>query len=165
MKITIDLGKLAPVLLVAPLALLVTVPHAQKGATKIGIVDSTAVTGAVPGGQAVTDLRKKADADIAAQTKKIQTLQQKASPTAADRQALDTAVKTLQAAQQNYAKQLNTQFKPVADKVNAAVAAAAKAGGFSIVFDAGVAQRSGLIIYANSNATNITQSVLKQVKK
>lgn len=155
---------LKPLLLLAPAALLLTVPQAQKGASKVAVVNVDQVLQKVAGGQAVADLRKKADADLQAQGKKIQALQQKANPTAADRQALDTAIKTFNAAQQNYAKQIATKFQPVATKVNTAVAAAAKAGGFAVVFDAGVAQRTGLIIYADANATNLTSAVIKQLK-
>lgn len=155
---------LKPLLLLAPAALLLTVPQAQKGASKVGVVNVDQVLLKVSGGQAVADLRKKADADLQAQGKKIQALQQKTSPTAADRQTLETAVKTYNAAQQNYAKQIAAKFQPVASKVNTAVAAAAKAGGFAVVFDAGVAQRTGLIIYADANATNLTDAVIKKLK-
>lgn len=158
---------LKPLVLLAPLALLATAPHAQRGGSKVGVVNVESVLQKVPGGKAVADLRKKADTDLGNQTKQIQALQQKVasgSASASDRQALDTAVRTFNAAQQNYSKQIAAQFQPVAGRVNTAVAAAAKAGGFAIVFDAGVAARSGLIIYADNNATNLTSAVLKQIK-
>lgn len=155
-------------LLISPLALIATVPHAQKGATRIGIVNVQTMLGSTPGGSAVAALRKKADADLGAQAKKIQDLQQKAAgrqASAQERQAYDTLVKTYNTANANYQKRIAAQFAPVAGKVNAAVAAAAKTNGYGIVIDYGVSQRSGLVIYADAKNVDLTQAAIKALKK
>ena len=153
----------------APLALLlVSAPHAQKSGMKVGIVNVQKVLAAAPGGASFASIRKQADADLGAQAKKIQALQQKIASggaTAADRQTLDTSVRTYNAAQEKYNKQLSTNFTPVKKTVDAALASAAKAQGFALVLDYAVAQQSCLVIYADSKATDLTAAVIKQLKK
>jgi len=164
MKITINISKLA---LLTPFALLLTAPQAATGGTKLGIVNVQRVLAATPGGASVAQLRKQADTDLGAQAKKIQQLQAKISNggTATDRQNLELAMKSYQAAQQRYQKQLADKFKPVAGVVNSAVERAAKANGYSLVLDYAVAQQSGLVIYADNKSTDLTDAVIKQLKK
>lgn len=172
MKLTVTLDArsllFGAALAALPFAAFTVVPHAQTKAAKVGIVNVQRVLAATPGGANVAALRKKADTDLGAQAKKIQALQAKISTnaaTAADRQALDVALKTYQTAQQNYGKQVSTAFQPVAGVVNSAVAKTAAAQGFTIVMDYAVAQQSGLVIYADSKATDLTDAVIKSVKK
>lgn len=155
-------------LLISPLALLTTLPHAQKAGTRIGIVNVQTMLDKTPGGSGVAALRKKADADLGAQAKKIQDLQQKAAGrqvSAQERQTYDTLVKTYNTANANYQKQIAAQFAPVAGKVNAAVASAAKTNGYSIVLDYGVSQRSGLVIYADAKNVDLTQAAIRALRK
>ena len=49
--------------------------------------------------------------------------------------------------------------------MNAAVAAAAKAQGYSVILDKRKAAGSGLVIYANSQTADITAAVQKALKK
>ena len=151
----------------ATAVLLVTNPKAQKTGTKIAIVDVQKVLSAAPGGSGLAALRKQVDADLSKQATTIRTLQQKVaagSATAADRQALNTAMQTYSAASERYQKQLATKFEPVAKTVNNAVAKAAKAQGYSLVLDYSIAQQSGLVIYADLKSTDLTQTVIKQLK-
>ena len=95
------------------------------------------------------------------------TLQAKATSRAAtnaDRTAYSTAVKKYQTDSQSYDKQLKAAFVPLASKVNAAVASAAKANGYSVILDQRVAAGTKLVIYANANATDLTAAVTAKVK-
>lgn len=158
---------LPKLLLLTPLALLLTAPSAQKAGTKIAVVNVQKVLAATPGGADVAALRKQADADLKKQSDAVRALQQKVAGggTAADRQALDTATKTFNAANAKYQQQIQAKFEPVSKTVNAAVAAAAKAQGYGLVFDGAIAQQTGLVIYADLKSTDLTDSVIKQLKK
>ena len=137
-------------------------------ATKVGIVNVDSVIAALPGASSYAALRKKADADLAAQTKKINDLQAKVASgkaTAAEQTTLRNAINTFNTSNANYQKQIQGQFSPLAKKVDAAIATVAKANGYGLILDYAVAQRSGLVIYANSASTDITPLVVKQVKK
>ncbi|MGY2895311.1 OmpH family outer membrane protein [Deinococcus sp. UYEF24] len=155
------------VVLLAPLALFALQPHAQQSKTKLGIVNVQTVVAALPGSAGYVALTKKADADIQAQAKSVQALLAKASAagaTTASRAAYTTAAKKYQASAQSYQKQLQVSFAPLASRVNAAVAVVAKAGGFSVVLDQRVARDTRLIIYANSQTTDLTPAVTAKLK-
>ncbi len=159
---------LPKLLLLAPLALLLTAPGAQKAGSKIAVVNVQKVLAATPGGQGVAAIRKQADADLKKQADAVRALQQKVAgggASAADRQALDTAVRTFNAANANYQKQIQAKFEPVSKTVNAAVATAARAQGYGLVFDGAIAQQTGLVIYADLKSTDLTDAVVKQLKK
>lgn len=152
----------------AAAVLLVTTPHAQKSGSKVGIVNVQQVLAAAPGGAGLASLRKQVDADLKKQADGIRALQQKVATggaTPADRQALQTALQTYNAAGQRYQKQLQERFAPVSKTVNGAVSAAAKAQGYNLVLDYTIAQQSGLVIYADVKNTDLTQAVIKQLKK
>lgn len=163
----INLRAVPKVLILAPVALLALSPHAQQSKTKVGIVNVQTVVAALPGGASYAALSKKADADVQTQAKAVQVLLVKANAsgaTAASRSAYTTAAKKYQASAQSYQKQLQTAFAPLAGRVNTAVASVAKAGGFSVVLDQRVASTSRLIIYANSQTTDLTPGVVAKLK-
>ncbi len=154
-------------LLLAPLALLFTQPHAQGSKSKVGIVNVQTVVASMPGGAPFVTLSKQADLDIQTQTRSLQALRAKAAnraATAADRAAFTSAQKSFQALAVKYDKQLQTAFVPLANRVNSAVTYVARSGGFSVVLDHRVAQSSGLVLYANSQATDMTAAVTARVK-
>ncbi|WP_181391963.1 OmpH family outer membrane protein [Deinococcus irradiatisoli] len=137
-------------------------------AGKLGLVDVDKVIGVTKSGPSFAALQKKADADLSAQAKTIQELQAKVSSgraTLAERQALSKAQATFQASSKSYADQREKAFAPVASSVNAAVATAAKAQGYTVVFDKRKAASSGVIIYANTQSTELTAAVQKVLKK
>ncbi len=137
-------------------------------AGKLGLVDVQKIIGVTKSGPSFAALEKKADADLAAQAQTIQELQAKVSAgraSAAERQTLSKAQTTYQAAAKTYADQRQKAFAPVASSVNAAVAAAAKAQGYTVVFDKRKAASSGVIIYANTQSTDLTAAVQKVIKK
>lgn len=153
--------------LILPLALLATVPHAQQRASRVGFVDVQQAVATLPGSSTYLSLAKKVDADLAAKQATIQRLaaQAAASPTAANRQAVQKAQQDFLSAQKGYQARLATEFKPLASRLNAAVASVAKRNGYSVVMDRRVAAQSHLVVYANSSATDLTAAVLKVLKK
>ncbi|WP_161881689.1 OmpH family outer membrane protein [Deinococcus alpinitundrae] len=137
-------------------------------AGKVGLVDVQKVIESSKGGPAFVTLNQKADTDLGKQSQAIGTLQAKVNTgkaSAADVQALKKAQTTYQTALKNYDVQRRKAFAPVAGSVNAAVAAAAKAQGFTVVLDKRKAASSSIVIYANTQTTDLTAAAQKAVKK
>lgn len=156
-----------PLLLILPLALIATVPHAQQARSRAGFVDVQQLVAALPGSANYLSLSKKADADLVAKQKNLQQLATRAgtSRSAADRQALQKAQQAYASAQQSYQGRLNKEFTPLAGRINSAVASVAKSTGFTVVFDRRVAAQSKVVVYANLASTDLTPAVLKALKK
>ena len=154
-------------LLLLPLFLLATVPHAQTKNTRVGFVNVQKVVAAVPGGGPYLDLRKRVDADLAKREQSIRQLTLKANRTRAkaDADALKKAQQSFVSAQKNYQSRLAQSFKPIGKRVDSTIAAIAKSGGFGVVLDYEVAARSKLVVYANVARTDLTPAVLKALKK
>ncbi|MBB6016518.1 OmpH family outer membrane protein [Deinococcus radiopugnans] len=153
-------------LILLPLALLATVPHAQGAKNRLGLVDVQAAVKALPASKAYLDLSARVDADLKARRGKIDELAGKAasSGSAADRKALLDAQQAYNSTQTAYRGRIATAFEPVAAKLNAAVAKVAKANGYSVVMDQRVAAQNRLVIYANASATDLTAAVIKALK-
>lgn len=151
--------------LLLPLAALLTAPHAQTGKSRVAMVNVQTLVKAMPGNAAYIKVYNQSETDLKAKQASLQTLAAKAaaSKSAADQQALTKARQAYATSQQTYQKQIAEAFKPLATKLNAAVAQAAKANGFSVVFDERVAAQTSLVIYA-SEATNLTAAVQKLLK-
>lgn len=152
--------------LVPLLALTAAQPQAATPARKVGFVDVQAAVKAMPGSATYLSLVSKADAELKTKQKNIQTLATKAGATRkpADITALNNAQKALLATQKAQQQGISKAFAPLATKLNAAVARVAKANGYSIVLDRRVAAQSGLVVYANTAATDVTAAVVKAVK-
>ncbi|GAA5531858.1 OmpH family outer membrane protein [Deinococcus aluminii] len=153
--------------LILPLALLATVPHAQQRASRVGFVDVQQAVAALPGSSTYLNLTKKLDADLKAKQTNLQNLAAKAASTrsAADQQALQKAQQSFVSAQRDAQKRLEGEFKPLASRINSAVASVAKSNGYSVVMDRRVAAQSNLVVYANNAATDLTAAVVKALKK
>ncbi|MFC4639396.1 OmpH family outer membrane protein [Deinococcus hohokamensis] len=158
-------------LIVLPLALLAfglstAQPHAQQAKSRVAFVNVQAAVKAMPGSAAYLQVVTKTDADLKKKQTNLQGLATKAnaSKKAADRQALLTAQQAYTKAQAEYARQVDSAFKPLAGKLNTAIARVAKANGYSVVFDQRVAAQTGLVVYANDSATNLTNAVIKALK-
>ena len=154
-------------LLLFPLALLSTVPHAAAPKNRVGFVDVPQAIASVPGSATYLNLRKNVEADLTKRQQTLQTLAQKAtqSRSAADRNALNKAQQDYLKVQGDYQKRLSAALKPLAGKVDAAISSVAKANGYSIVMDKQVAGRTKLVVYANLPATDLTATVQKALKK
>lgn len=162
-----QISSIPKVALLAPLALFALQPHAQQSKTRLGIVNVQTLVTALPGSAGYVALAKKADTEIQDQAKSVQALLAKASAagaSAASKAAYTTAAKKYQSSAQSYQKQLQASFAPLAGRVNAAVAAVAKAQGFSVVLDQRVARDTRLIIYANPQTTDLTAAVMAKLK-
>ncbi|UQN05387.1 OmpH family outer membrane protein [Deinococcus sp. QL22] len=153
-------------LLLLPFALMVTVPHAQQSRSRVGFVNVQAAVKAMPNSATYLKLNTNVTADLAARTKSIQALAVKAAASrkAADQQALVKAQQAFRTTQNGYQSRLNTAFAPLATKLNATVAKVAKTSGFTVVLDQSIAAKTGLVVYANSQTTDLTPAVIKALK-
>lgn len=163
----INAKALAPVALVAAFGLGTLAPHAQTTPQKVGFVDVQTIMNAQPVGKELTELRKKADAELGALEKQIRDIDAKgAQATAAEKQNRTTLVSTFQAKAKTY----DTQIQGMQARVTAAEKAAdtaistvAKSNGYSIVMDRRVAATSGLVVFAE-NGTDLTDAAVKALK-
>lgn len=153
--------------LILPLALLATVPHAQQRGTRVGFVDVQRAVATLPGSSTYLSLSKKIDADLAKKQARIQQLASRAASSrgAADGQALQRAQRDFLATQKGHQSRLATAFNPLATRINGAVARVARSNGYSVVLDRRVAAQSRLVVYANIQATDLTDAVVKALKK
>lgn len=143
-------------------------PQAQAGAHRFGIVDVARVTAAAPGGAAVVQAQQRAEADLRQRRTALASMEAaiaRGSATAQQRQAYAAAQQAFARAEASHAQALQQAAAPVVPRVNAAVAAAARAQNFTVVFDRQVAGRSGLIIWANEGATDLTQAAITRVRQ
>ena len=159
--------KLTPALLLLPLALLATVPQAQQTRSRVGFVDVQQAVVALPGSSAYLALSKRVDADLSAKQANLQKLAAQATRTRsnADRLALQKAQQSFVSAQQGYQGRLATAFRPLAGKLNTTVAGVARGSGFTVVLDRRVAAQSSLVVYANTQVTDLTPAVVRALRK
>ncbi|WP_309570857.1 OmpH family outer membrane protein [Deinococcus sp.] len=153
------------ILMLLPLALLATVPHAQQTKARVAFVNVDTLIKAMPNSAAYLKVMTQADTDLKAKRTSLQTLATKASSTgvAADRQAVTMAQKAYNTLQADYTKKIQAAFTPLSTKLNAAVAQAAKANGFSVVMDEKVAAQTHLVLYADKG-TSLTAAAQKLLK-
>lgn len=162
MKVTAK--ALAPVALVAAFGFGTLAPHAQTPAQKVGFVDVSKVIAAHPNDKAIKDLQAKADAELKPIADQINAIDAKgAAATAAEKQQRTVLVQTYQTKQKSYTDQAQPKIDAVEKAADVAISAVAKSNGYSIVMDRGVAQRSGLVVFAEDN-TDLTDAAVKAVK-
>lgn len=155
---------LAPLALVAAFGLGTVAPHAQTTAQKVGFVDVPKVIAAHSTNKDITDISKKADAELAPLYKQVQDIDAKgAAATAADKDKRAQLVSTIQAKSNTYNTQLKPKVEAAQTAANNAIAAAAKANGYSIVMDRNVAASTGLVVYGE-DSTDLTAAALKNLK-
>ena len=162
------LKKLLPIAAAIALTAAFTVPMAQTKATRIGFVNAQVVLQNHPQGAKVLDAQKKAQAELKDLSDRIQVLQVKianGTATAAEKQQYETLVKTGQARQAQLKTQIDKLLEPITKQVDTAVAKVAKAQGFVLVMDKAIAAQSGLVIYADPEGTDLSDEVIKEVKK
>ncbi len=162
------LKKLLPIAAAIALTAAFTVPMAQTKATRIGFVNAQTVLQNHPQGAKVLEAQKKAQTELKELSDKIQVLQIKISngtATAAEKQQYETLVKTGQTRQAQLKTQIDKLLEPITKQVDIAVAKVAKAQGFVLVMDKAIAAQSGLVIYADPEGTDLSDEVIKEVKK
>lgn len=141
--------------------------QAQAAAHRFGTVDVARVTAAVPGGAAVAQAQQRAETDLQNRRRSIANMEAviaRGQATAQQRQTYNAAVQAYAQAEANYARTLQQTAAPVLPRVNRAVSEAARASGYTVVFDRAVAGRSGLIIYANEQATDLTSAAIARAR-
>jgi outer membrane protein len=162
------LKKLLPIAAAVALTAAFTVPMAQSRATRIGFVNAQRVLQNHPQGAKVLDAQKKAQDELKGIADKLQALGVKISngtATATERQQAETLQKTGQARQAALKTQIDKLLEPITKEVDAAVGKVAKAQGFALVMDRAIASQSGLVIYADPEGTDLSDEVIKEVKK
>ncbi len=162
------LKKLLPIATAIALTAAFTVPMAQTKATRIGFVNAQVVLQNHPQGAKVLEAQKKAQTELKELSDKIQVLQTKitnGTATAAEKQQYETLVKTGQARSAQLKTQIDKLLEPITKQVDTAVAKVAKAQGFVLVMDKAIAAQSGLVIYADPEGTDLSDEVIKEVKK
>ncbi|HEX2864253.1 MAG TPA: OmpH family outer membrane protein [Deinococcales bacterium] len=161
------MNKLIPVALTAALIGAFTIPQAQQKTYKVGYVSTQALLQAHPQGKAALDIATQRDKDLKDITDKITPLQNKiaaGSATAADRDQYNILAKSYQATAQKYQDRYNKAIQPISNDIDAAIAKAAKAGGYSLLFSKEVGASTGLIVYGDADA-DLTQEAVKNLKK
>jgi outer membrane protein len=141
---------------------------AQNPPQKVGFVDVQKVIASFSQGKKFNTLDSQAQAALAPLKKQVTALQAKiqgGQATAQDQQNLNTAISTYQTALKKWQAKLNAAYAPVAKAIDKAVRAVAPQQGFSIIMNADIAASSHLVIYANSQSTDLTQAVISQVNK
>ncbi|GEM49000.1 OmpH family outer membrane protein [Deinococcus cellulosilyticus] len=162
-------SKLFAVLAIASAAFLGSTFKAQNAPTKIGLVDVDAVFAAHPKYKDLTELGDKANAEMdqLRTTLKLADLQTKAAAanaSAKEKQDFKTAKDAYDAAAKKWQTQISAVQDPVDTDVNRAIANVAKAQGFSVILSRNAAAKTGLVIYADEQATNLTSDVMKALK-
>lgn len=154
---------LIPAAVVGAFALGTLAPHAQTTPQKVGFVEVGRLLAAHPADKDIKAIQAKADKELGDIDKQIKAIDAKgASASAAEKQTREALVKTIQAKAADYDKQMEPKIATVEKSVDAAVAAAAKANGFSVVMNREVAAQ-GLVVYADGSA-DLTEQAIKSMK-
>jgi outer membrane protein len=139
---------------------------AQSAVLKVGIVDTEAVFAAHPLGQKLSGLQTQANKEFEPLVAQIKALQAKGDKTSAkEKQDLESALKLLEATQGKWNKQSDAVTEPLNAEVNKLLADTARANGFGILLSRAAAARTGLVVFADISSTDITETVVKALKK
>lgn len=154
----------APIALVAAFGLGTLAPHAQTTPQKVGFVNVDALFSAHPSDKEVKAIQTKFQGELADLDTKIKAIDAKgAAATAAEKDARKTLVDTYNAKLKDFDTQIKAKAGPVEQSIDTAISSYAKANGFSVIMDRGVAQQTGLVVYAD-DSTDVTNAVKANVK-
>ncbi|WP_407539918.1 OmpH family outer membrane protein [Deinococcus radiomollis] len=155
---------LAPLAVVAALGFGSLVPHAQTGAQKIGFVNVTEVIKAHPSNTSITALQAKEKAELDPMVAQLKSIQAKGvGASAAEKDQVTQLTTTIQSKDKDYSEQIQKLAAPAIAAADVAISSTAKAQGFSIIMDRGIAAPSGLVVYADAS-TDLTATVIKNLK-
>lgn len=156
---------LAPALLIGGVVLGSLAPRAQSAPQKVALINVAEILKASPDDAAVTALSQKRDADLGALDDQIQPLLKQGSQISpADKDKLNQLIAAAQSKSKDYDAQIDARLAPITQRANAAVAAAAKANGVAVVFNANTAQESGIVVYADPSV-DLTDAVKAALAK
>ena len=135
---------------------------AQEPASKLGFVSLGAILQSTPAGVALLELQKTASAELKPLQLKLEAYNiqaQAGTLTEADRAQANLLQQDYSQKLREYQAKLDTAYADFSSLVDPVIAQTAKDQGFAIVMNSEVAASSGLVIYADSEATDLTQDV------
>jgi outer membrane protein len=137
-------------------------------AARIGYVTVPEVVKATTAGGAlrkVDEARLKEVKPITDQLAKIQPKMRSGNATFEEREQFDKLSKRYAEINKRFESQFSSILKPFDAKLVKAIANSARNQGFSFIVDGIIATDSGLLLYADQSASNITKQVVIEFKK
>ncbi|CAN5835257.1 hypothetical protein BH24DEI2_BH24DEI2_03390 [soil metagenome] len=143
---------------------------AQDNTMKLAYVYTSQLFAANPAGQAAAGLLQQRDDELGPLVQELQGLQSKAETaeglTADERARANLLVRTVQQTQARYTEDIRQAAAPAEAAINEAIAAVAKAGGYTLVLDAeltGAGGSSPFIFVDRDIVPDITAEVIAQL--
>ena len=145
-----------------PVAVLSFSAIAQESGGKLGFVSVTALIEATPEGQAVLEIRLAASEELRPLQTQLELYNQQAQAgtlSEADRAQANLLQLDYTQKIQEYQANLDAAYSSFSQVIDPAIAQSAKDQGFAVVMNSEIAASSGLVIYADPEATNLTEDV------
>ncbi len=142
--------------------------QAVPQAIRLGYVTVPEVIKATPAGgnlKKIEDARNKEVKPIADKIKLLQPKMRSGSATFEERDQWDKLSKQYAAIAKKYDLQFQKVLQPFDKKLLTSIKNSANKQGFSLIVDGIIATDSGLLLYANQDAANITKDVITEFKK
>ncbi len=142
--------------------------QAVPQAIRLGYVTVPEVIKATPAGgnlKRIEDARNKEVKPIADKIKLLQPKMRSGSATFEERDQWDKLSKQYAAIAKKYDLQFQKVLQPFDKKLLTSIKNSANKQGFSLIVDGIIATDSGLLLYANQDAANITKDVITEFKK
>jgi outer membrane protein len=145
-----------------PVAVLSFGAIAQESGGKLGFVSVTALIQATPEGQVVLELRRAASEELRPIQNQLGAYNQQAQAgtlSEADRAQANVLELDYTQKVQQYQAKLDAAYSSFSKAIDPVIAQAAKNQGFATVMNSELAASSGLVIYADPEATDLTEDV------
>jgi outer membrane protein len=145
-----------------PIAILSFGAIAQESGGKLGFVSVNALIQFTPEGQAVLELRRAASIELQPIQTQLGVYNQQAQAgtlSEADRAQANLLELDFTQKIQEYQAKLGAAYSGFSQAIDPAIAQTAKDQGFSTVMNSELAASSGLVIYADPEATDLTEDV------
>ena len=142
--------------------------QAVPQAIRLGYVTVPEVIKATPAGgnlKRIEDARNKEVKPISDKIKLLQPKMRSGSATFEERDQWDKLSKQYAAIAKKYDLQFQKVLQPFDKKLLTSIKNSANKQGFSLIVDGIIATDSGLLLYANQDAANITKDVITEFKK
>jgi outer membrane protein len=142
--------------------------QAVPQAIRLGYVTVPEVIKSTPAGgslKKIEDARNKEVKPIADKIKVLQPKMRSGSATFEERDQWDKLSKQYAEIAKKYDLQFQKVLQPFDKKLLASIKNSANKQGFSLIVDGIIATDSGLLLYANQDAANITKDVITEFKK
>ncbi len=142
--------------------------QAVPQAIRLGYVTVPEVIKSTPAGgnlKRIEDARNKEVKPIADKIKVLQPKMRSGSATFEERDQWDKLSKQYTAIAKKFDLQFQKVLQPFDKKLLTSIKNSANKQGFSLIVDGIIATESGLLLYANQDAANITKDVITEFKK